>query len=156
MVAYLKAGPQVRTYSDCLREPKKWRRKILWSFPRVQGLRQPIMPQSYELPVSFLCRNSRAASPPQKHQPCIWHTWRKKALEETRTKGMMIPMELMGLLRNLWCVLQGAVKDAQTEEKCCYHCSSLEHFIHNCPLMKTLRGKLQLNGKEGMVSKKGA
>ena len=49
-----------------------------------------------------------------------------------------------------------AVKDAQTEEECCYHCSSPEHFIHNCPLMKTLREKLQLNGKEGMASKKEA
>ena len=25
------------------------------------------------------------------------------------------------------------------EEKCCYHCSRPEHFIHNCPLIKTLR-----------------
>ena len=28
--------------------------------------------------------------------------------------------------------LARAVKDAQTEEKCCYHCSSPEHFICNC------------------------
>ena len=52
--------------------------------------------------------------------------------------------------------LARAVKDAQTEEKHCYHCSSPEHFIYNCPLMKTLREKLQLNRKEGMASKKGA
>ena len=49
-----------------------------------------------------------------------------------------------------------AVKDAQTDEKCCYHCSSPEHFIHNCPLMKTARDKKQLNGKEGMAMMKGA
>ena len=30
-----------------------------------------------------------------------------------------------------------AVKDAQMEKKCCYHCSSQEHFICNCPLIKT-------------------
>ena len=42
------------------------------------------------------------------------------------------------------------------DEKCCYHCSSLEHFIHNCPLMKTARDKKQLNGKEGAVMMKGA
>ena len=53
--------------------------------------------------------------------------------------------------------LARAVKDAQTEEKHCYHCSSPEHFICNSPLMKTLREKPQLNGKEGMaLSKKGA
>ena len=34
--------------------------------------------------------------------------------------------------------LARAVKDAQTE-KCCYHCSSPEHFIHNCLLMNTER-----------------
>ena len=52
--------------------------------------------------------------------------------------------------------LARAVKDAQTDEKCCYHCSSLEHFICNCLLMKTTRDKKQLNGKEGMAMVKGA
>ena len=42
------------------------------------------------------------------------------------------------------------------DEKHCYHCSSSEHFIHNCPLMKTARDKKQLNGKEGMLMMKGA
>ena len=29
------------------------------------------------------------------------------------------------------------VKDApEEEEEHCYHCSSLEHFIHDCPLVK--------------------
>ena len=48
------------------------------------------------------------------------------------------------------------VKDAQMDEKCCYHCSSPEHFIRNCPLMKTIRDKKQLNRKEGMATMKGA
>ena len=52
--------------------------------------------------------------------------------------------------------LARAVKDAQAYEKCCYHCSSPEHFICNCPLVKTSRDKKQLNGKEGMASMKGA
>ena len=43
--------------------------------------------------------------------------------------------------------LARAVKNAQTDEKCCYHCSSPKHFIHNCPLMRTARDKKQLNGK---------
>ena len=42
------------------------------------------------------------------------------------------------------------------DEKRCYHCSSSEHFIHNCPLMKAARDKKQLNGKEGMAIVKGA
>ena len=44
--------------------------------------------------------------------------------------------------------LPRAVKDAQVDEKCCYHCSSPKHFFHNC-LLKTLREKKQLNGKKG-------
>ena len=51
--------------------------------------------------------------------------------------------------------LSRAVKDAQMEEKYCYHCGSPEHFICNCLLMKTLRENPQLNSKEGMLSKKG-
>ena len=41
------------------------------------------------------------------------------------------------------------------DERHCYHCSSPEHFIRNCLLMKTARDKKQLNGKEGMVTVKG-
>ena len=52
--------------------------------------------------------------------------------------------------------LARAVKDAQVDEKSCYHCSSPEHSIHNCLLMKTTRDKKQLNGKEGMATTKGA
>ena len=48
------------------------------------------------------------------------------------------------------------VKDAKMDEKHCYHCSSPEHFICDCPLMKTARDKKQLNGKEGMEMAKGA
>ena len=51
--------------------------------------------------------------------------------------------------------LARVVKDTQADEKCCYHCSSPEHFICNCPLVKTSRGKKQLNGKEGKAMTKG-
>ena len=61
-----------------------------------------------------------------------------------------------GVTEEFMVCLARAVKDTQTEEKCCYHCSGLEHFIHNCLLVKTLREKPQLNGKEGRALKKGA
>ena len=35
--------------------------------------------------------------------------------------------------------LARAVKNAQQEEKHCYHCSSQEHFICECPLVKAYR-----------------
>ena len=61
-----------------------------------------------------------------------------------------------GVMEEFMVWLARAVKDTQTDEKCCYHCSSPEHFIHNCLLMKTARDKKQLNRKEGMAMMKGA
>ena len=52
--------------------------------------------------------------------------------------------------------LTRVVKDAQTDEKHCYHCISPEHFICNCLLVKTCRDMKQLNRKEGMALMKGA
>ena len=49
-----------------------------------------------------------------------------------------------------------AVKEAKQDEKCCYHCSSTEHFIHKCPLVKAARSATHLNQKEGTVLEKGA
>ena len=66
------------------------------------------------------------------------------------------PGGIEGVTEEFMVWLARAVKDVQADEKCCYHCSSPEHFIHNCPLMKTVRDKKQLNGKEGMAMMKGA
>ena len=66
------------------------------------------------------------------------------------------PDGIEGVMEEFMVWLARAVKDAQMDEKHCYYCSSPEHFIHNCPLMKTARDKKQLNGKEGMAMMKGA
>ena len=66
------------------------------------------------------------------------------------------PGGIEGVTEEFMVQLARAVKDAQADEKHCYHCSSPEHFTHNCPLVKTSRDKKQLNGKEGMASMKGA
>ena len=66
------------------------------------------------------------------------------------------PSGIEGVKEEFMVRLARAVKDAQMDERCCYHCSSPEHFIHNCPLMKTARDKKQLNRKEGTVMAKGA
>ena len=66
------------------------------------------------------------------------------------------PGRIEGVTKEFMVCLARAVKDAQADKKCCYHCSSPEHFICNCPLVKTSRDKKQLNRKEGMASTKGA
>ena len=61
------------------------------------------------------------------------------------------PDGIEGVTEEFMVRLARVVKDAQAGKKCCYHCSSPEHFIHNCLLMKATRDKKQLNGKEGTV-----
>ena len=82
-------------------------------------------------------------------------------LEEESTKGdkemeIKDPDGINGVTEESMVHLAWAMKDAQVEEKCCYHCSSPEHFIHNCLLVRASRENMQLNCKEGMASKKGA
>ena len=69
-------------------------------------------------------------------------------------EGSDNPEGIEGVNEELMVHLVRAVKGTQTEEKCCYHCSSTEHFIHNCLLIKTLRENTQLNCKEGTALKK--
>ena len=66
------------------------------------------------------------------------------------------PDGIEGVTEEFMVQLARAVKDAQTDERHCYHCNSPEHFVHNCPLMKTARDKKQLNRKKGTVMAKGA
>ena len=66
------------------------------------------------------------------------------------------PDGIEGVTEEFMVRLTRAVKDAQMDEKHCYHCSSPEHFICNCPLMKTAGDKKQLNGKEETATVKGA
>ena len=61
-----------------------------------------------------------------------------------------------GVMEEFMVCLARAMKDAQKEEKCCYHCSSLNHFICECPLVKTLRTDSNLNHKEGDGTEEGS
>ena len=49
------------------------------------------------------------------------------------------PGGVKGVTEKFMVCLARAVKDGQADEKCCYHCSSPEHFICSCPLVKTSR-----------------
>ena len=65
------------------------------------------------------------------------------------------PNGIEGVTKEFIVHLAGAVKEAQQEEKCCYHCSSPEHFIRDCLLVKASRTDPHLKCKEGMAPKKG-
>ena len=86
---------------------------------------------------------------------CLAHLEEESAEGDKEVEGED-PDGINGVTEEFMVHFARAVKDAQVEEKCCYHCSSLEHFIHDCPLVRSSRVNAQLNCKEGMALKKGA
>ena len=156
MVAYLKAGPQVRTYSDYLRATREAEKEDLielsWG-SRIQTADGPSKPRTTSFfPLRKLKGNQQFPKKP---------TVQLVQLEEEDTDNgedqeSDDPDGIKGVTEEFMVQLARAMKDAQTDEKHCYHCSSTEHFIRNCLLMKTARDKKQLIRKEGMVMMKGA
>ena len=55
------------------------------------------------------------------------------------------PNGIEGMTEEFIVHLARAVKEAQQDEKCCYHCSCPEHFICKCPLVKASRIATHLN-----------
>ena len=156
MVAYLKAGPQVRTYSDYLRAAREAEKEDsieLSQSSKIQTADGPSKPRT----TSFFPLRKLKGNQPFPKKLAIWLV----QLEEEDTDNGEDPESddpdgIKGVTEEFMVWLARAVMDAQMDEKHCYHCSSPEHFIHNCPLMKTARDKKQLNGKEGMMMMKGA
>ena len=155
MVAYLKVGPQVRMYSDYLkatREAEKEDSIELSRSSRIQTADSPSKPRT----TSFFPLRKLKGNQPFSKKPAI----QLAPLEEEDADDGEDPESddldgIKGVLQEFMVWLARAVKDAQMDEKHCYHCSRPEHFIRNCPLMKTARDKKQLNRKEGTAMMKG-
>ena len=156
MVAYLKAGPQVRTYSDYLRAAREAEKEDtieLSQSPRAPATDGPSKPRATSFfPLRKLKGNQLFTKKPAMHLTQL----EEEGADDGEDPESDNPDGIEGVTEEFMVRLARAVKDAQADEKCCYHCSSLEHFICNCPLMEATRDKKQLNGKEGMVTVKGA
>ena len=156
MVAYLKAGLQDKTYSDYLmvaHEVEKEDSMELSQSSWTQTTDNAPKPWATSFfPLWKLKGNQPAPKAPTVHLAHLEEEGTGRDKDEVSDD----PDGIEGVTEEFMVHQAWAVKDAQTEEKCCYHCSSLEHFISNCPLMKILRENMQLNCKEGMASKKGA
>ena len=92
----------------------------------------------------------------QRPLQCNKHTWRKSLLMMKEGTDSEDPDGLDGMTEKFMVCLARAVKDVQQDKKHCYHCSSPDHFIRDCPLVKSARKEPNLNHKEGMVPKKRA
>ena len=156
MVAYLKAGPQVRTYSDYLRSTREAEKEDtieLSQSPRAPATNDPSKPRA----TSFFPLRKLKGNQPFTKKPAVHLTQlEEEGADNSEDPESDDPDGIKGVTEEFMVQLARAVKDAQVDKKHCYHCSSPEHFIRNCPLMKATRDKKQLNGKEGMAIVKGA
>ena len=155
-MAYLKAGPQVRTYSDYLRAARDAEKEdsieLSWS-SRIQMADGPSKPRT----TSFFPLRKLKGNQPFSKKSTMWLVQlEEEDADDGEDPESDDPDGIEGVMEEFMVWLAREVKDAQTDEKCCYHCSSPEHFIRNCLLMKTTRDKKQLNGKEGTAMMMGA
>ena len=155
MVAYLKVGPHVRTYSDYLRATREAEKEDLIELSpssRTQATDDPSKPRT----TSFFPLRKLKGSQPFPKKPTVCLVQLEEDTDDGEDPESDNPDGIEGVTEEFMVRLARAVKDAQMDEKHCYHCSSPEHFIRNCPPMKTARDKKQLDGKEGTVKVKGA
>ena len=157
MVAYLKAGLQVRTYSDYLRATREAEKEDsieLSQSSRFQMTDGPSKPRT----TSFFPLRKLKGNQPLSKKPhhIFWQQSEEEDADNGEDPESDDPGGIEGVTEEFMIQLARAVKDAQMDEKHCYHCSSPEHIIRNCPLMKTARDKKQLNGKEGTAMMKGS
>ena len=155
MVAYLKASPQEKTCSDYLRaarEAEKEDSMELSQSPWNQTTNNIAKPRTTNFfPLQKLKGTQPAPGTPAVHLAHL----EEESAEGDKEVENKDPNGIHGVTEEFMVHLARAMKDAQVEEKHCYHCSSLEHFICNCPLVRALRVNMQLNHKEGMAPKKG-
>ena len=129
MVAYLKVGPQVRMYSDYLRAAKEAEKEDsleLSQSSRTQTADDLSKPRTTSFfPVRKLKGNQPLSKKPAIHLAQV----EKEEADDGKDQESDDPDGIKGVMEEFMVQLARAVKDAQVDEKCCYHCSSPEHFI---------------------------
>ena len=153
MVTYLEASPQEKTYSDYLWAAREAEKEDSIEPSQSQAADNTAKPRMTSFfPLQKLKGTQPALKTPTVH---LVHL-EQESVEKEEEVESEDPDGIDRVTEEFMVHLVRAMKDAQVEEKCCYHCSSLEHFIHDCPLVKSLRVNVHSNHKEGMAPKKGA
>ena len=153
MVAYLKASLQEKTYSDYLWAAREAEKEDSMELPQSQTTDNIAKPKV----TSFFPLQKLKGTQPAVKTPTMSLVHLE---EESAKKDEVVDSEdpdgIDRVMEEFMVCLARAVKDAQKEEKCCYHCSSLDHFICDCPVVKASRINSHLNHREGMAPKQGA
>ena len=152
MVAYLKASANEKMYSDYLCAAREAEKEEAMDPSHSQTTDKASKPKA----TSFFCLQKLKGTQPTKTPTIrVAHLEEEGSDEEVGTENED-PDGIDGMTEEFILCLARTVKEAQWDEKCCYHCSSIEHFIHECPLVKASRSVTHLSQKEGMVPEKGA
>ena len=150
MVPYLKTSPQEKTYSDYLQATKEAEKEDsmkLSQSPQSQATDNTAKPRVTSFfPLWKLKGTQPTVKTPAVHLAHL----EEESAEKDKEVESKDPVGIDGVTEEFMVHLVRAVKDTQMEEKHCYHCSSLEHVICNCPLVKASGAKSHLNHKEGM------
>ena len=151
VVAYLKASANEKTYFDYLWTARRAEKEEVMEISHSQTANSTIKPKM----MSFIPIQKLKGTQPTR-SPAVWvahleeeSTNKEEGAESKDLNG------IEGITKEFIVHIARTVKDAQQEEKCCYHCSSLEHFIHDCSLVKASKMDPHLNQKEGMVPREG-
>ena len=131
MVAYLKTTPDEKTYSDYLH--------VAWEAEK--ETMEPSHGHTADSPAKpkvmsfFPLRNLKGTQPTK--TPAVWLAHlEEEATGNEEGADSEDPDGLDGATEEFMVHLARAVKDAQQEGKCCYHCSCPDYFIRDCPLVK--------------------
>ena len=119
----------MRTYSDYLRaarEAKKEDSIELSRSPRPPATDGPTRPRATSF---FPLRKLKGSQLFTKKPGIRLAQLDEEGINEGKDQESDDPNGIKGVMEEFMVQLARVVKDAQMDEKCCYHCSSPEHFI---------------------------
>ena len=128
MVAYLKVGPQVKTYLDYLRATREAEKEDSIELSRTFRTQTIDSPSKPRITSFFPLRKLKGSQPfPKKPAICLAQLEEEDANDGEEPESDD-PDGIKGVTEEFMVWLARAVKDTQMDERCCYHCSSPEHF----------------------------
>ena len=154
MVAYLKASPHEKTYSDYLRaarEVEKEESMELSQNPCGQVIDNTAKTKDTSVFPLWKIKGNQLVSKTATVHLAHLEEENPKGGEEEENED---PGSINRVTEEFMVHLAWTMKDAQVEEKHCYHCNNPKHFSHDCPLVRASREKMQLNCKEGTALSK--
>ena len=156
MVAYLKVGQQVRMYSDYLRAALEAEKEdsieLPWG-PRAQTTDGPLKPRTTSF---FPLRKLKGNQPLLKKPPVHLAHLEAEDASNDEDPESDDPSRFEGVTEEFMVHLAMAVKDAQADEKHCYHCSSLGTFHLQLPTCKDFQRKETVKQEGGDGINKGS